>query len=223
MKRVIFLLVAVFLAGCGLRGQRREVINYTDHAFCRVEEVPNLSIYAPWDKKTKHIKLPPNGSITIRDRGEKYILHIWSCDGRYMVSNYNHRPESDDPWILSEMDVWDTQEKYEPTPRPTRTPAVVTLKNETGKSICSLRLSPPEWKGYQFGENILGDVWEPGQQIVLHEPAQIRFAVYALGIDLCDGTGYITEEISCDSIMTVTLRGAEQDTHGLLVERQGDE
>jgi len=215
-------LAIIFLAGCGLAGQRREVINYTTHAFCKLEERPNLSIYAPWDKKTRRIKLPPNGSIKIRDRGEKYILNIWTCDGRYMISNYNHRPEPGEPWILGEMDVWDSQQKYKPTPMATRIPVVLTIINDTGRDICSVRFS--RWREpYQFSDNVLTRTMIPGDQIVLREPEDINWGIYVLKIYFCDETEYLTEAVVFEEIMAITLRGAEQDAHDLLVEKEGVE
>ena len=216
---VAMILATIFLAGCGFGGQRREVINYTSYTFCKVEERPNLSIYAPWQKKTRRIELPPNGSITIRDRGKDYILSVWSCDGRYMISNYNHRPEPGEPWYLGESDVWDSQREHIPKPKPTRTPAVVTIKNGTEKDIRSIELSLRK-KPYKFSLSILDDILQDGAQIVLYEPQDIKYSTNVLKITFCDGNEYITQQVTFSDIITITLRGEEQDTRDLLVERE---
>ena len=213
----IFVLLSILLAGCGLAGQRREVINYTTYTFCKLEETPNLSIYAPWQKKTRRIKLPPNGSITIRDRGKDYILYLISCDGRYVADNYMSWPEPGEPWIV--VNATDLESLHAPPPKPTRTPAVVTIKNGTGRDICSIRLGYPR-EPDSFGNNLLKQSMPSGHQIVLHEPEEIEYAVYVLQIQFCDGKDYETKAITFADIMTITLRGEEQDTRDLSVERE---
>jgi len=213
----IFVLLSILLAGCGLAGQRREVINYTTYTFCKLEETPNLSIYAPWQKKTRRIKLPPNGSITIRDRGKDYILYLISCDGRYVADNYMSWPEPGEPWIV--VNATDLESLHAPPPKPTRTPAVVTIKNGTEKDICSVQFS--RWREpFQFNNNILDQTMPPDYQIELKEPEDIKWGTFVIKVGFCNGNEYITKQVTFADIMTITLRGEEQDARDLSVERE---
>ena len=215
------ILATIFLAGCGFGDQHLKVINDTSYTFCKIVRFPDRSINAPWSGKITKVKLPPGESISIKEDRETFLIDIFTCDDRFVITKQPFdRNESGDSWILANEDLIDRTAKYEPTPKPTRMPAMVTIKNRTEKDICSLRLSPPKWMGYQFGENILNNTLRPGAQMTLHEPEQIKYATYAIGVGFCDGTEYITKEATFADIMTITLRGEEQDTRDLLVERE---
>ena len=218
---VIIMLWILLSAACTPSQGNFKIINRTELTFCKIIRFPDRSINAPWSGKTTRVKLPPGESVFIREDRETFLIDILTCDGRFAITKQPFdRNELGDSWVLTNKDLIDRTEKYEFTSKPTRTPAVVTIKNETGKDICSLRLSPPEWMGYQFGENILSDTLHPGAQVILHEPEQIKYATYALSIEFCDGTEYITKEVTFADVITITLRGAEQDTSDLLVKRE---
>jgi len=219
MLAIIFTLAIMLLAGCGLAGQRLEVINDTSYTFCKVEQTPNLSVYAPWQKRTKHIRLRPGEKISLSGGDKKHILYLETCDGHYGVSNYDRWPDPGEPWIIDEGILWDRTKKYVPKPKPTRTPAVVTIKNGTEKDICSIELSLRK-KPYKFSPSILDDILQDGAQIVLYEPQDIKYSTNVLKITFCDGNEYITQQVTFSDIITITLRGEEQDTRDLLVERE---
>jgi hypothetical protein len=219
---IIFILWFFLGAACVPSSGNFEIINHTDVSFCKIVRFPDKSINAPWSGKITKIKLSPGKSIFIEENRETFLIDIFTCDDRFVITKQPFdRNRLGDSWILTNNSLIGRVSEYDPTPRPTRTPAVVTIKNETGKNICSLRLSPPEWMGYEFGENILGDVWQTDEQVVLHEPEQIKYATYALGVGFCDGTGYTTKEVTFEDIMTIALRGPDQDIHDLLAEKQG--
>ena len=216
VRRFLLLLaltVALLLSACiGGKDDVVTVTNDTPYTFCKVEQTPNLSIYAPWQVKTRVILLRPGKSLSLSGGDEEHILHLETCDGHYGVSNYGHWPEPGEPWVITEDSLWDRTKEYVSTPHPTRIPAVVTLQNETGKAICSLQLSPPEWMGYQFGENILDAPLQPGETLTLREPEQIKYATYAIGVTPCDGDQYVTDPVTFQYKTTIILRGAPLDT-----------
>ena len=209
-------LFATLLFGCSASGKKVTVINNTTHTFCKVERKPNLSIYFPLQKRTHRIRLRPGETTSLSGGDEKHILHLITCGGRYAISNW---PEYDDPWVLTDAMLADLEAEYIPTPLPTRVPAVVTIVNNTGKDICSIQLA--RWrKPYQFNGNILERTWSPGEQIVLAEPQDIHWGTYVVRVHFCDGDEYITEAVTFEGIMTVTLRGEAQDSESLLIEHQ---
>lgn len=223
MKRgyslLLFLALAGLLAAC-TSSDKVTIINKTSYAFCKMERTPNLSIYAPWQKNTQRIHLPPGETAFLSGGDKEHVLRLRTCDGRYYVSNFRFRPEPGEPWILTDDMIIDRDIEYHPTPRPTRIPIVLTIVNDAGKDICSLRLAL-RLKPYKFGDNILAQAMAPGGQIVLTEPEHITWGTYVINVHFCDDDEYITEEVTFEGIMTVRLRGAEPDAHDLLIEKQG--
>ncbi len=208
-------LFAALLVGCSASGKKVTVINNTTHTFCKVERTPNLSIYFPLQKRTHRIRLRPGETASLSGGDEKHILYLITCGGRYAISNW---PEYDDPWVLTDAMLADLEAEYSPTPMPTRIPAVVTIVNNTGKDICSMQFSLR--RKNNFGDNILERAWSPGEQIVLAEPRDIYWGTYVIRVHYCNGEEYITEAVTFEEIMTVTLRGEAQDSESLLIEHR---
>jgi len=223
MKRgyslLLFLALAGLLAACTSSG-KVTIINKTSHTFCKAERTPNLSIYAPWQKRTYRINLPPGRKVKLADVDKEHILYLSTCDDRYVISNYLEWPKHGEPWVLTDDKVTDMEVPYNPTPKPTRIPVVLTIVNDAGKDICSLQLASRR-KPYIFGDNILAQAMAPGEQIILTEPEHIMWGSYVINVHLCDDDEYITEEVTFEGIMTIRLRGAEPDAHDLLIEKQG--
>ena len=218
MKRLLLFVVLFTLSGCSASGKKVTVVNNTTHTFCKVERTPNLSIYFPLQKRTHRIRLHPGETASLSGGDEKHILRLRTCDGRYYVSNLHFRPEPGEPWILTDDMIIDRNIEYHHTPMPTRVPAVVTIVNNTGKAICSTQFSLRLKNN--FGDNILERTWSPGEQIVLAEPQDIHWGTYVVRVHFCDGDEYITEAVTFEGIMTVTLRGEAQDSESLLIEHQ---
>ena len=216
----LFLVLGGLFAAC-TSSEKIIVINNTSHTFCKVERTPNLSIYAPWQKKTSRIRLHPGETVSLSGGDENHILYLLTCDERYMVSNYRQRPEPGEPWVLTDSMVADMAIEFVPTPMATRIPVVLTIINDTGRDICSVRFS--RWREpYQFSDNVLTRTMIPGDQIVLREPEDINWGTYVLKIYFCDETEYLTEAVVFEEIMAITLRGEEFDTLDLLTERRGE-
>ena len=210
---VVLLLLLISVAACS-SSDKITVVNNTSYTFCKVERTPNLSVYFPLQKRAHRIRLHPGETTSLSGGDKKHILHLSTCDGRYVAGNW---PEYDDPWILTDDMLADMEAEYIPTPLPTRVPAVVTIVNHTGKAICSTQFSL-RLKN-KFGDNILARAWSPGEQIVLAEPRDIHWGTYVIKVHYCNGDEYITEAVTFEEIMTIILRGEESDAHNLLIEK----
>ena len=217
----LFLLMVTGLFTACTSSEAVKVINNTSYTFCKVKQTPNLSVYAPWQKKISRIKLHPGETISLSGGDENHILYLFTCDDRYVVSNYNHRPNPGEPWVLTDDIVSDIEEAPNPTPIPTRTPVNLTIANGTGKDVCSIQFSRRR-EPLQFSENILTQTMSLGDEIVLHEPKDIEWGTFVIKISFCDGSDYVTEAVVFENVMTIILRGEVFDTHDLRIERQGE-